>query len=166
MQGTRISRRTVASLRISRPGFSPYKRGLMRMPLGGGDAQVVLSLDESFDVQCSSRPGSACVLIRRRHDAEVVSLLDPIKGVETEVVKTGSDDRNATISPDGQQIGFLLTGKSGQPNPCRRSARGYAKTCDCGGHRVSRITRLGCCRVWLLHIGLSSVNIDDCFTSV
>jgi hypothetical protein len=85
----------------------------MRMPLGGGDGQVVLSVDGGLDFHCATRPGTACVLIRRGPDAEVVSLLDPIKGVETEVVRTGSQDGAATISPDGRHIGFLLKGNPG-----------------------------------------------------
>ena len=89
------------------PESSPGQRGLMRMPFAGGDAQEVLREDDDFDVSCAWGPGTACVLTRQRQNAEVATLLDPIKGIETEVVKTGPEDGPAAISPDGQHLAFL-----------------------------------------------------------
>jgi Tol biopolymer transport system component len=90
---------------------------LMRMPITGGDSQMVLSEDKELSVQCSSRPGAPCLIRRHRQrdNAVIVSLFDPIKGVETEVVKTGSDDVSAAISPDGQHIALFQAGNSRNP---------------------------------------------------
>jgi Tol biopolymer transport system component len=98
---------------VAGPIFSPHPRGLMRMPIGGGDSQVVLGEDEDFDVRCGDRTGATCVLTRRRNNMEILSLFDPIKGIETGAVKTSSDEGGATISPDGQHIAFLLSGNPG-----------------------------------------------------
>jgi len=83
----------------------------MRIPIAGGYPQAVFREDHPFDwVACSTRPGTACVLTLEQQNPEVVFLLDPIKGIETEVVKTGPEDSDAKISPDGKHIAFVLAG--------------------------------------------------------
>ena len=78
---------------------------------------MVLSEDKELSVQCSSTPGAPCLIRRHRQrdNAVIASLFDPIKGVETEVVKTGSDDVSAAISPDGQHIALFQAGNSRNP---------------------------------------------------
>jgi hypothetical protein len=82
----------------------------MRMPIGGGETQVVFREDQAFTVRCGTRPGTVCVLVRRKPEGSAVSLFDPITGIESGVVKTGPDDQDGVMSPDGQHIAFLLEG--------------------------------------------------------
>ena len=65
----------------------------MRMPLTGGEVQVVFHQEEPFDVGCGRVPGTACTLLRQKQNGDSVSLFDPMTGIEKEVVKTQPDDR-------------------------------------------------------------------------
>jgi dipeptidyl aminopeptidase/acylaminoacyl peptidase len=90
------------------PTSSLQERGLMRMPLAGGEPQVVFHEEEPFDVRCGTVPGTVCALIRQKQNGDSLSLFDPMTGIEKEAVKTHPDERCGGISPDGQHISFLV----------------------------------------------------------
>jgi Tol biopolymer transport system component len=85
---------------------------LMRMPLGGGADQEILSSEDAFpDISWSQTPGGGCVLVERQGKTQIISLVDPIKGRGPKIVEiTGDFTRNPAMSPDGHHIAFVLPG--------------------------------------------------------
>ena len=92
------------------PTTGPRDRGLMRMPLTGGESQLVFHEEEPFGVGCSSVPGTPCVL---GLNGKARSLFDPMTGKEIGEVETQPDDTGGSISPDGHHIAFLVAAGSG-----------------------------------------------------
>jgi hypothetical protein len=107
----------------------PHKSVLTRMPLGGGEAQMVLIENDPFGLRCSAKLGTACILVRRRHDEVAVSLFDTIKGVKTEVVPTMTlPTSHLTVNTSRSCSGEIRTIESASPvymarrrelSPCR-----------------------------------------------
>lgn len=86
------------------------KARLIRIPLGGGAAQEILTADEIIGFSCSHTAGGTCVISEMRGKASIFSLLDPITGRGPKVLETIAEAGNPTISPDGQHIAFVLPG--------------------------------------------------------
>jgi serine/threonine protein kinase len=82
---------------------------LMRIPLGGGTAQEILSHDVN-DFNCSHTAGRGCVLNETRGKTSIFSLLDPMAGRGSKVLETTVEPGSPAISPDGQHIAFVLSG--------------------------------------------------------
>lgn len=86
------------------------KMRLMRMPLEGGAPQEVLTSAAVSGFSCSRIPGGACILSETRGPADVISLIDFMKGRGPEIFEKGGDTSAPTISPDGRHIAFVLAG--------------------------------------------------------
>jgi hypothetical protein len=95
------------------PASDPHDRGLMRMPLGGGEPQLVFHEEGPFGVFCGSVPGTPCMVRRPKKNGDVISLFDPMTGKEIGTVQTSPEDIDGVISPDGQHIAFLIAGGLG-----------------------------------------------------
>jgi Tol biopolymer transport system component len=85
------------------------KKRLMRVPPEGGNAQEILSGEYLNGIDCSTRPGGACVLTEIRGNACTFSLIDPIKGRGPKVLEA-TNVTHAALSPDGQHEAFVLPG--------------------------------------------------------
>jgi len=79
---------------------------LMRIPVGGGVAQLVLEMQGSGSFDCSRAPASLCVVLETSQDRKLYTLtaFDPLKG-RGKVLKTIerdlSGDYYGSLSPDG-----------------------------------------------------------------
>ena len=92
--------------RISKGNGSDGSTQLMRMPLNGGAASLVLA--GRFDYACASK-ADVCVLSEINNNQEVFSVLDPVKGRGPVLAHANPDPVQAIwdISPDGRKIAFL-----------------------------------------------------------
>ena len=76
---------------------------IMRVPVEGGLAEVVLDHIQPVQLACSKN--SLCILEERQGDELVISALDPLKGRGEELLRVKNDTFGMMdISPDGQQI--------------------------------------------------------------
>jgi eukaryotic-like serine/threonine-protein kinase len=76
---------------------------IMRVPVKGGLAEVVIDHIAPFSVDCAAVP--RCILSETVGDEMVISALDPIKGRGEEFLRDKAGVfGNVTISPDGQHI--------------------------------------------------------------
>lgn len=93
---------------------------VMRMPIGGGEGQEILSGHNIAYLSCSRAAGGMCE-INESTDAESKAfLLDPMKGrgaqvLETRLEQGGLEQGEApsvhgTISPDGQHVAWIPPG--------------------------------------------------------
>lgn len=80
---------------------------LMRMPLAGGAPHKVFTGDAEVFL-CSRTAGGLCVLTERKGNTSVLSLFDPLNGRIAKVLNLPRLPGNATISPDGRHIAFVL----------------------------------------------------------
>ena len=89
--------------RASRDYNDPSAR-LMRMPIDGGPASVVLTGRHQYS--CSRLPANVCVAWELKGEKLVFSFLDPDKGLGREItrVQLKSDDYDCSLSPDGGRI--------------------------------------------------------------
>lgn len=93
---------------------------LMRMPLQGGPATLVLP--GSYSYRCASSPSALCVLSEKKGNQLIFSLLDPFHGRGRELVTTekkglygyfwslSSDGKNIALLDGGDQVRVLNTG--------------------------------------------------------
>lgn len=87
-----------------------HKRRVLRMPLDGGSSQEILTGDRIVGLTCADIAGAVCILNERAGDLLIVSVLDPIKGRGAKILEAPVTG-DATISPDGKHIAFVLPGK-------------------------------------------------------
>jgi serine/threonine protein kinase len=78
---------------------------ILRIPLAGGTPETILQLSGQGSVSCARPPSSICVLAHRSEDGRqmIVSILDPIKGRGSELVRFDFD-ATCVISPDGTRL--------------------------------------------------------------
>lgn len=79
---------------------------LMRMPMNGGPATLVLP--GSFSYECASR-ASLCVIAQDSKDQRIFLSLDPVKGRGSELARTSlsSEEYGWSLSADGKTIAAL-----------------------------------------------------------
>jgi serine/threonine protein kinase len=77
---------------------------LMRIPMEGGEAAVVLECDTYLAHRCA--PMGPCVIVERRSNQETVSLLEPFKKGRELFKVPATEDIN--ISPDGTRIAYIV----------------------------------------------------------
>jgi Tol biopolymer transport system component len=87
-----------------------HKRRVLRMPLEGGSAKEILTGDRIVGLTCADNPGAACIVNERTGDLLTVSVLDPIRGRGAKILMARATG-DATISPDGKHVAFILPGK-------------------------------------------------------
>jgi Tol biopolymer transport system component/predicted Ser/Thr protein kinase len=87
---------------------------LMRMPTAGGPGEKILevSIDNTVDSHCPSRPGAACVLSRWDKGQLVFHSLDALQGEGKEVARAKLDSANDLVdwklSQDGSRIALTV----------------------------------------------------------
>jgi serine/threonine protein kinase len=88
---------------VSRDSNDPSMR-LMRMPIAGGRASVVLTGRHQYS--CSRLPANVCVVSELKGENLVFSFLDPDKGLGQELARVGvkNDHYDFRLSPDGKRI--------------------------------------------------------------
>ena len=86
---------------------------IVRIPLAGGRPETILQLSRLGNVSCARPPSSTCVLAEQGEDGKqmIVSILDPIKGRTSELVRFDFEREFAAldvplcvISPDGTRL--------------------------------------------------------------
>jgi len=87
---------------------------IVRIPLAGGTPETILQLSRQGNVSCARPPSSMCVLVQRSEDDRqmIVSVLDPIKGRGSELVRFDLNrelgvlglPEFVVISPDGTRL--------------------------------------------------------------
>jgi Tol biopolymer transport system component len=83
------------------------KGRLMRMPIQGGDARLVLAGDFSF--HCGSGAATSCILSEVIENHLTFFALDPLKGQGRQLASTDikEDFYNWSVSPDGNSIAVV-----------------------------------------------------------
>jgi DNA-binding winged helix-turn-helix (wHTH) protein/Tol biopolymer transport system component len=93
---------------------SPDQRaGLSRQPLTGGVPERVIPEIPGM-LHCSAR--GRCVITQRRGTEQVVSSLDPLQGLGTELLRHPAKSGSATLSGDGSEWAYIVPGESGTPD--------------------------------------------------
>jgi serine/threonine protein kinase len=88
---------------------------VMRVPLGGGPSQLVLTALPYSEFRCAKSPSSLCVLIERTEDRKqmVMTAFDPLIGRGAELARIDLDSEakkfHWDLSPDGTRIAFTKT---------------------------------------------------------
>jgi serine/threonine protein kinase len=88
---------------------------VMRVPLGGGPSQLVLTALPYSEFRCARSPSSQCVLIERTEDRKqmVMTAFDPLTGRGEELARIDLDSEakklHWDLSPDGTRIAFTKT---------------------------------------------------------
>ena len=88
---------------------------VMRVPLGGGPSQLVLTALPYSEFRCAKSPSSLCVLIERTEDRKqmVMTAFDPLVGRGAELARIDLDSEakkfHWDLSPDGTRIAFTKT---------------------------------------------------------
>jgi len=108
-------------LYLSRGGAqtAPSTR-VMRMPIGGGEGQAILSGRNIAYLSCSRAAGGMCEINETTAAESKVFLLDPMKGRGAQVLTMRLDQGSlelmeapsvhGTISPDGQHVAWIPPG--------------------------------------------------------
>ncbi len=88
-------------------GANPTSSALMRAPIEGGPASLVLLGGDSCS--CSRSPASLCVVSEQKEEKLVISFLDPVAGLGREIVRLGKSlaDSQLSLSPDGKNIALV-----------------------------------------------------------
>jgi eukaryotic-like serine/threonine-protein kinase len=91
----------------SRDDNDPSAR-LMRMPIDGGPASVVLT--GRYLYSCSRSPANVCAVSELKGEKLVFSFLDPDKGIGQEIARVGMKKGyySFRLSPDGKRIALLF----------------------------------------------------------
>ena len=86
---------------------------ILRIPLAGGAPETILRLSRDGRVSCSRPPSSICVIAQGSEDGKqmIVSILDPIKGRGSELVRFDFD-ATCVISPDGTRLAMWRSPES------------------------------------------------------
>jgi hypothetical protein len=94
---------------------------ILRIPLAGGKPETILQLSRHGTVSCARPPSNTCVLAEQSQDRKqmIVSILDPIKGRGSELVRLDFDRELAAlevpicfISPDGTRLAMARSPES------------------------------------------------------
>ena len=84
------------------------KGRLMRMPLGGGPAEVVLEMKPTGDFQCGSTPDAISVLVEMDGSATVFTAFDPLKGRGRALTRIDPSGFTPwSLAPDGRTIAVV-----------------------------------------------------------
>jgi len=81
------------------------KMRFMRVPMNGGNPEVIPGTDNVECVRCGHQPGSRCVLRSTENDQFVFYELDPLRGRGRELARTvwsPTTQDDWTLSPDGR----------------------------------------------------------------
>jgi len=93
----------------SRAGLQPPSQ-IMRVPIGGGSPEFVLTATISEPPRCARLPGTPCMIAEWTSDRKelIFTALDPIKGRGPELARLNADANRcgytSDISPDGSRI--------------------------------------------------------------
>jgi len=84
---------------------------VMRAPLDGGAAQVVMEAPGITNLMCSRAPASICVFSQRLSTEIVLSAFDPVNGNAHELARLKREIglENSALSPDGKLIAVAKT---------------------------------------------------------
>jgi serine/threonine protein kinase len=94
---------------------------ILRIPLAGGKPETILQLSRHGTVSCARPPSNTCVLAEQSEDRKqmIVSILDPIKGRGSELVRFHFDRElgvlevpTCVISPDGTRLAMARSPES------------------------------------------------------
>jgi eukaryotic-like serine/threonine-protein kinase len=95
---------------------------ILRIPLAGGTPETILQLSRhAFNVSCARPPSNTCVIAEQSEDRKqmIVSILDPIKGRGSELVRFDFDQELGVlefpicfISPDGARLAMARSPES------------------------------------------------------
>jgi eukaryotic-like serine/threonine-protein kinase len=95
-------------LYVTRPlGPATAPSRLMRVPIGGGAAEMVLEQDAIAGLACPSLPSASCVLKEFRDGTLTFFALDPFRGKGREIGRFKTPYPVWSLSPDGSRIAFL-----------------------------------------------------------
>ncbi len=106
-----VYRAHLAERRKYLPPTIPFP--ILRIPLAGGTPETILQLSRQGSVSCARPPSSICVLAHGSEDGKqmIVSILDPIKGRGSELVRFDFD-ATCVISPDGTRLAMWRSPES------------------------------------------------------
>jgi Tol biopolymer transport system component len=102
------------------PGVVSAPIRLMRIPVGGGEPQLVLEMLKGWNHVCARAPASLCVALEESQDAKhlMVTAVDPLKG-RGKVLRTFEKDPLANVgneasalSPDGSTFAISRSGQA------------------------------------------------------
>jgi eukaryotic-like serine/threonine-protein kinase len=94
---------------------------ILRIPLAGGTPETILQLSRHGTVSCALPPSNTCVLAEQSEDRKqmIVSILDPIKGRGSELMRFDFDRELGAlevpicfISPDATRLAIARSSKS------------------------------------------------------
>jgi DNA-binding winged helix-turn-helix (wHTH) protein/Tol biopolymer transport system component len=99
---------------------------LMRIPIAGGQPQVILESIQVDNFDCPRRPGAPCVICESRGNEDIFSTVDPLSGARHEAFRVVRSTLNWRLSSDGSQIAMI---RDSQPGGIEvRSLTGQIKT--------------------------------------
>jgi Tol biopolymer transport system component/DNA-binding winged helix-turn-helix (wHTH) protein len=99
---------------------------MMRMPLAGGQAQVLLESVSVANFDCPRRAGASCVMCESRGDEDIFSTVDPLSGARHEAFRVVRSTLNWRLSSDGAQVAMIRDSHPGGIEV--RSLTGQIKT--------------------------------------
>jgi serine/threonine protein kinase/Tol biopolymer transport system component len=103
----------------NKSGEPSRMRQLMRVPMGGGTAEIVFRLRARHVMTpwCSKSPAVLCVILESTEDHKqlIVTAFDPVKGLGAELTRirvydTNPDNFDFELSPDGTRIALNSEG--------------------------------------------------------
>jgi eukaryotic-like serine/threonine-protein kinase len=95
-------------LYVTRPlGSASAPSRLMRVPIGGGAAEMVLEQDAIAGLACPTLPSASCVLKDFRDGTLTFFALDPFRGKGRQIGRFKTPYPVWSLSPDGSRIALL-----------------------------------------------------------
>lgn len=89
-------------------GATRYR--LMRVPLPGGVPEEVLTRDNFFGIACARVPGAPCALAEITRETTIIWLLDPMRGLVRELMRSPDISTSWNLSPDGKHQAYIVRG--------------------------------------------------------
>jgi DNA-binding winged helix-turn-helix (wHTH) protein/Tol biopolymer transport system component len=86
------------------PANSSIPVSLMRLPVAGGSPQLVLKDLNITNFQCARLPSTLCLFSKAQGGHAVYVSFDPEGGVGRELLRSGGNFDNWTLSPDGETL--------------------------------------------------------------
>ena len=80
---------------------------VMRIPVGGGPAELVVQTTESAQLACPTSSSASCVLSESQERRPTFIAFDPFKGKGREIGKVDGSVGAWALSPDGSRIAFI-----------------------------------------------------------
>lgn len=77
---------------------------LLRIPLAGGAAKLVVQREGLFNYQCARLPSTVCLLSEQHGTDHVFLSFDVDRGIGREVLRVGGGPYDWTLSPDGRTL--------------------------------------------------------------